>query len=148
MVEGVAIKVPGAQELHLPASILRPGVAVDKRGVESECEDARRQEQAHQKLANHWLRWQTQGLDTACDEIEFLAENKNSKVKSREVMVEEQLPSHEIEWEVMKEPSKHTGSNLIIEPLEVDVVVVTAVSLPPNNRDSLEDEINTNGHRR
>lgn len=57
VVEGVAIKVPGAQELHLPASILRPGVAVDKRGVESECEDARRQEQAHQKLANHWLRW-------------------------------------------------------------------------------------------
>lgn len=88
-VESVAVKIPGAHELHFPAGVLRPGIAVDKRGVERECENTQSKENAHKQLTNHWLGGQTQALDTVCKEIDFLGERKNSKVKCRQVVMKE-----------------------------------------------------------
>ena len=131
--EGVAVEVPRAHEFHFSAGFLRPGVSVRDRGVNSECEDAECKEHTHQEFSDHWLGWKSQALNAVCEEVEFLAERKDGKVERREVMVEEQLSSHQEEWEVMEEPSKHIGTNFIIKALEGNVAVIPTMPLPSNN---------------
>lgn len=146
--ESVAIEIPGIQELDLSAGVLRPGVAVDQRRVEREGENAGCEENTSQALADDGSRREAKTLDAARKEIEFLAKHDESEVKGREVVVKEQLAGHEVEREVVESPSQYAATDFVVESLEVDIAVVATASLPAKNRNTLEEKVNANGHRR
>ena len=144
-VEGVAVEIPGSEELHLVACVPSPRVSIYEWGVDGENQDTETEECCHQSLSDHGPGSKSQALDTVSDEVKLLAENHNGEVQGREIVVQEELASHEVEWEVVEEPSQDAGTNLIVKALEGNVVVVTTAALPANNGDSLENEVDTNG---
>ena len=144
-VEGVAVEIPRSEQLHLVAGIPSPWVAIHKWGVESEHNNAKAQEDCHQSLADQRLRRKAQALDAVCEEVNFLAEDHNGEVKGGEIVVQEELARHEVEWEIVEEPAQNASANLVVKALERSVLVVTTASLPPNNGESLKNEIDSNG---
>lgn len=145
-VECVAVKVPAVHELYTVASVLCPGVAVDQRRVQCESKDANRKEDTGQHFADNRARWYPKALNTVGKEVEFLTEGDNSEIEGREIMVQEELSRHEVEGEVVESPAKYAGTDFVVEPLEVHVVVVTTAPLPAKNRDSLENNVDNDGH--
>lgn len=78
-------------------------------------------------------------------EIINLAESHYSEVKGWKVVMQEELPSHEVKWEVVESPAKNGGANLVVESFEVDLRVVITASLPAQYCDTLERNINKDG---
>jgi len=144
-VECVAVEIPRAKKLHLLASTLGPGVAVDKRRVKSEHCNAKQQESGHQGFANSGPRSETKALDAIGDKVELLAKNQDGEVQRRQVVVQEELPSHEVEREVVEGPTQDVGADFVVETFEGDVSIVIAASLPTEDRDTLEDNVDSNG---
>ena len=141
-----AVEIPAIQQLDTLAYILCPRVSVDERGVESEGEDAETKEHCNQCFTDDRLGGQPKTPEPAGDEVKLLGEGNEGEVERGEVVMEEKLASHEVEWEVMECPSDDAGANFVIESLDVVVAVITAVSLPPKGSNSLEE--NVNGNRR
>jgi hypothetical protein len=129
-VKGVAVEVPAAQQLGALAGGLGPGVSVNKGGVEGENSNTETKEGSHHSLSNNRLRCEAQALETVEDKVELLAEDHNGEVEGGEIVVQEELTGHKVEWEVMEEPSEYSGANLVVETLERNVLVVTTASLP------------------
>lgn len=63
-------------------------------------------------------------------------------------MVQEELTLHQVEGEVVQSPSQDRGSDLVVESLEYDVVVVFVVALPAEDSNALEDGVDNNGKSR
>lgn len=143
----VAIKIPGVHKLHLLTSILGPRVSIDQRGVEGKCENATAKEQNNERFPNDGSGSQSKTSEPVGEKVKLLGKHHNSKVERREIVVEEQLPGHEIEGEVVESPSQDAGADFVVEALEVVMTVVTAASLPPNDSDPLKKDVDTNGHR-
>jgi hypothetical protein len=59
-------------------------------------------------------------------------------------MVQEELSGHEVEWEVVESPSEERHADFVVETLEVDVGIVAEPTLPAQNREALDDEVQTN----
>ena len=59
-------------------------------------------------------------------------------------MVQKELSLHEIEWEVMERPSQNGCTDLVVEALEGDAVVVTTRPLPSEDSKSLERDVKCN----
>lgn len=103
--ESVAIPIPGVEKLDLFASGLGPWVAIGKWGVESESDNAKRQEDDSTELTDEWTFSEANALDTSGNVVVDLAKCDDSKVESGEVVMQEQLTLHQVEWEVVECPS-------------------------------------------
>ena len=103
--ESVTIPIPAIEKLDLFASGLRPCITIGKRGVESKSDNAKRQEDDRSEFANEWAFSESNPRDTGRDIVVNLAKCDDSKVQSWEVVVQEKLALHQVEWEVMERPS-------------------------------------------
>jgi hypothetical protein len=104
-VKGVAVEIPSAQEFGTLAGGLGPGVSVNQGGVEGEDSNAETKEGGHHSLSDDRLRGETEALDSVEDKVKLLAEDHNGEVEGGEIVVQEELTGHEVEWEVVEEPS-------------------------------------------
>lgn len=145
IVEAVAVPVPCFEELDSVAVAPGPSIAVCKRRVQSESDDSESKEDHDAGLTNHWTLTESKSLDPSREKVIDLAKGNDGKVKSREVVVEEELSLHQKEGEVVEEPSENRSANLVVEALECDIVVVSAAPLPAKDSDGLEGKIKTNG---
>ena len=146
--ESVAIPIPGIEELDLFASGLGPRVAVCERRVKSESDNAERQEDDRTKFADKRTFAETNARNTSRNVVVDLAERDDSKVESWEVVMQEKLALHQVEWEIVKCPSKDGSANLVVETLEDCIVVVPKSSLPPENSKTLENRKQSNSQGR
>lgn len=137
--ESVAIPIPGIEKLDLFASRLGPRVAIRKRRIHSESDNAERQEDNCTKLANEWAFAETNARNTSRNVVVSLAKCDYSKVESWEVMVQEELALHQVEWEIVKGPSQDRSTDFVVETLEDCIIVVLEPSLPAENSNALEN---------
>lgn len=91
--EGVAVPVPGREELDRVAFGFRPHVAVGERGVEPEDDDAGAEEDDGGDAADARpvLQRERADADAGREEVEDLGEGDDGEVESREVVVQEEL---------------------------------------------------------
>ena len=137
-VEIVAVPIPSLEELHLVTGRLGPGIAIRKRSVETERDNAESQKANGSDTTDEGTFTDANARNTSSDIIVYLAESNNGKVESREVVVQEKLTLHEVEWEVVECPPKHRGPNLVVKSLENRVVIVLESPLPSQDSKTLE----------
>jgi len=141
VVEIVAVPVPSLQEFDLVALILGPGVAIRQWSVKGEYDDTQSQEDNSTCLSDDRLVANTKGANAGSQKVVDLAKCDDGEVESWEVVVQEELSLHEEEREIVERPSKYSRTDLVVEAPEGDVVVVTAGSLPSQDGESLEHDI-------
>ena len=135
----VAIPIPSAEKLDLPASSLRPRVTISKRGVKAEGDDTESQEDNSTGSADPLAGLETKARNAGSDVVVSLTESQDGEEECREVVVQEQLALHQEEWEVVECPSKNKSTDLVVETLEWHVVEVLVSTLPSQESNTLED---------
>jgi hypothetical protein len=148
VVEVVAVPVPSIEELDLLAFVLGPLVTITERRVQTEHNNASREEHNDTSTADDRVLLDAEASDTGGGEVPNLAERDDGEEESREVVVQEQLALHEEEGEVVECPTKHGNANLVIEALENGVTVVVAAALPSQDRESLEYKVQSDSSSR
>lgn len=142
--ESVTGKVPRAHQANAFTGTHRPGVSVNKRGIDGEDCDAQNEEFRHDDAADHRFLPYDRQLDTVEDEIERLRQAHDGKVESRKIMVQEQLAGHQIEGEVVERPAEYCCAQFVVETFDIDVLVVVEAALPAEEGDTLESGVNSN----
>lgn len=129
--EGIAIKVPGVQKLYTLTGLLSPRIAIGQGGIKCKCNNAGSQE-CHDASPPDCggIPDSNRTSNTIGCKIVDLAHCDNRKVKGREIMVKEELTLHQIKGEIVERPAKDRSSNLVIESLEIDILVVVIPTLP------------------
>jgi len=87
LVEGVAVKVPGGEELDALALRLGPLVAVGKRGEKGECGKRHSQEDNSAHAVENVALLRAHARDPGSDVVKQLAEGDDGKVERREIVV-------------------------------------------------------------
>ena len=107
VVEGVAIPVPGVEELDAVAFGLGPLIAIRQWSVQSKDGDGEGHEDCRSAHANVWLvpKGEAADVDAVKGEVEDLAQRDDGEVQRREVVVEEELTLHQVEGKVVKGPT-------------------------------------------
>jgi hypothetical protein len=59
-------------------------------------------------------------------------------------VVQEQLTRHQVEGEVVESPAKDAHTDLVIEALEGDIVVIAEATLPSNDSETLDSDVEGN----
>ena len=145
IIEGVAVKVPGVEELHSLALALGPRATISDGREEAEDRSRENKESDSCNAVNGRVLTNTDTRNTSSNKVEELAESDNRKVECGEVMMKEELALHEIEREVVEGPAENRGTNLVIKSLESSVGVVIATSLPAEDGNTLEQGPDSNG---
>lgn len=141
VVEVVAVPVPSVEELHLLALILGPLVTVAERRIQAEDDDAGSEEDNETGPADDGVLLDAEAGHACGGKVPDLTESDDCEEKSWEVVVQEELTLHEEEGEVVESPAQDRHANLVVETLEDSVAVVVAATLPPQDRESLEDGV-------
>lgn len=148
IIEGVAVKVPSAEELDALALSLGPRGTVCQGRVQSKDGGRKHEERDGSDSVEDGALTDTDARDTGGKVVNDLAQGDNGEVESREVVVEEELTLHQEEREVMKRPTEDRGTDLVVESLKGSIRVVVAAALPSKNSESLEDDPDGNGSAR
>lgn len=149
VIEGVAVKVPGVEELHSLALGLGPWATIGNGGEQREDRSGENKERDGSDAVDDGVLTNTDTGNASRHEVEDLAKSNDGKVESREIMVKEKLTLHEEEREVVEGPTENGSTDLIIESLEGGVGVVVTASLPSENSENLEEspDSDSNGGR-
>jgi len=99
--ESVAIEVPSLKKLYCLAFTLCPSVAVSERCIKDEHTHREGDEQHGNATTDHWVVSHAESRHSMKGKVVYLAQSHDSKVKGRQVMVEEKLSRHQEEWEVV-----------------------------------------------
>lgn len=140
-VEGVAVKVPGGEELDASAHVLGPGVSVGQGGVHGECGDAEGSKEGNECSADLRPTFQAKCGNAVERKVDNLAEGHDGKIECGQVVMQEQLASHQKEGKVVERPAQDRGAQLIVESLEDDIAVVVEAPLPAQNGKRLERSV-------
>lgn len=146
--EGLAVKVPGGEELETLAFGLGPGGAVRKGREEHEDHAGEDKEGNGSDLVEDRTLSLAESRETGRGEVKGLAQGDDGEVQGGEVVVEEELTLHEVEGEVVESPAQDGGADLVVEALEGGARVVVAAALPADNGHSLEDSPSDDGSGR
>ena len=141
VVEVVAVPVPSVEELHLLALVLSPLVAVAQRCIQAENNDTSRKEDDDAGSANDGVLLDAETSDTGGGKVPDLTQSDDCKEERWEVVVQEELTLHEEEGEVVERPTEDRHADLVVETLEDGIAVVVAVALPPQDRESFENSV-------
>lgn len=107
-VECVTIKVPTIKELHALTSTLCPWISVGQGSIKRKSNDTSSQESHNSSPSNGRSIPDSERTSHSIRcKIVDLAHRDNGKVQGWEVMMEEELTLHEIEWEVVEGPAQH-----------------------------------------
>lgn len=128
--ECVAIKVPLLKELDLFTFLLCPHVTVGKWCEQGEDNNSEDEIEANKGTADLWPVAKAKGGNSVGAKVVNLAESHYGEVKGREVVMQEELTSHQEKGKVVKSPAENSRADLVVESLEVYVRVVTTASLP------------------
>lgn len=139
--EVVAVPVPSVEQLGSAALAFSPCIAVCERCVDSKDGDGHSKETNGYHLSNSRVLLQAESIEAVACEVVHLTERKDGKVERWQVVVQEQLTSHQVEGEVVERPAKNTHAHFIVETLESDVVVVSEAALPSDNGESLDRDV-------
>lgn len=95
-------------------------------------------------MTDCWVFLQAQAIESVAREVVDLAKCENGEVESGQVMMQEELTSHQEEREIVEEPAKNAGANFVVEALESDVVVITEATLPSDDSKCLDGKEQSN----
>ncbi|KAI9163621.1 LOW QUALITY PROTEIN: hypothetical protein HJFPF1_05242 [Paramyrothecium foliicola] len=146
VVESVAVKVPGLEELHTLAFGLGPGAAVGKRSEQSKssCRETEEGDSSDAVDCAALAAGHSAG-DPGCEIVEELGERNDTKVQSGEVVMKEELALHQEEGKVVQSPAENRAANLIVEALHSSVGIIVAAALPADDGQSLKEDPDGNG---
>jgi hypothetical protein len=139
--EVVAVPVPCLEQLHAVALALGPLITIRERCVDSENSDSNSKNADSCCLADDGGPLDAENIEAVAHKVVHLTEGHDSEVKRGEVVVQEQLTGHKVEREVVERPSQDRHTNFIVEALEVDVVVVAEATLPAENCETLDGNV-------
>jgi hypothetical protein len=137
--ESVTIPVPCFEQFGLLASRLSPWVAISQGGVNSKCHNGKCQKYNSPKTAKDRVLTETDARHTSCDIVVYLTQCHDREVKCWEIVMQEELALHQVEWEVMESPCQDHSTNFVVEALENWIVVILVSTLPAENCHTFED---------
>ena len=141
--ESVAIVIPGVEQLEAIALLLRPHVAIGQRGIQSENDHAEDEEHNRRSPPDERLvlEGETANLGTVKVEVDELTQREDGKVQRREIMMQKELASHEVERKVVECPSEYGHAQFKIEASERGMFVIIEVALPAQDGKALEGDV-------
>ena len=148
VVESLAVKVPGRNNLEAVALGLSPGAAVRQGREESESANGEGEEGNRGDTVDDGALAHSDSRKPGGNVVEGLAQSNGGKVQRGEVVVKEELALHQVEGEVVESPAEYRHANLVIKAFESGAVVVTVAALPAEDGNNLEDDPSGNGGRR
>lgn len=148
VIERVAIKVPSFKQLDAFALILCPHATICERRIQHENSSRDHQKADGRSLVDDRILADKRNRQTSRRKVENLAQRDDGEDKRREIVVQEELTLHKIKGKVVKSPTQHRGSNLVVESLEGGVCIIVVASLPAKDGNALEKDVNDNGQCR
>ena len=140
-VEGIAVPVPGVEKLHALALVLCPGVAVSKRGIQSEDRNREGKEKHCCALSNCRVFLETKSAESIADEVIHLAQCQDGEIECWEIMVQEKLAGHEVEGKIVERPSENRHAHLIVETFEGYIGIIAISTLPSENGQTFDGDV-------
>lgn len=145
IVKSITIPIPSLKQLDPRTVLLSPIITVRKRSIK--CKHRNTQRQEHRSSAHTRPRLvsksESPNLHPREIEIEDLAKGDDGKVQSWEVMVQKQLALHEVKGEVVESPPQHSHADFVVETAESEVLVIATATLPSQNGETLECDVET-----